>query len=126
MGKFDRLRFSDHKALIEAENLLLWVTVNWHPESKLREQLLAFIAECNKTRKPATKPTFKNQTKRLWNEEECRNMLSAALLYLAHSAGGRLDIDTQAMLDAVENMGTVAMTMSDDDKILTITGMKKI
>ncbi len=127
MRQFDWLRFSDHKALVEAENLLLWVKENpRHALSRLRVDLIAFIKACNQVEKPHQKPTFTNESKRLWSEEECRNMVSAALLYLAHSAGGRIDIDTDAMLDAVEKMGTIAMAMSDDDKILTITGAKNI
>lgn len=53
MRKFDPLRFSDHKALIEAEQLLEWVKENKHPASKLRLHLIAFITECDKVRKPA-------------------------------------------------------------------------
>lgn len=56
MRKFDPLRFSDHRALIEAENLLLWVMVNKHPTSELRRHLLAFIEACNKVKKPAKTP----------------------------------------------------------------------
>lgn len=69
---------------------------------------------------------FHNHSKRLWTEEECRNMLNAALLCLAHKNGGRLDIDTAEMLEACNEMGPggVVMVMSDDDKILTITSSK--
>jgi hypothetical protein len=72
-------------------------------------------------------PGFVNHSsKRLWTEEECRAMLNAALLYLAHKNGGRLDISTVELFKACEQMGTVAMALSDDDKVLTITGMGRI
>lgn len=74
----------------------------------------------------AETPTFTNSSKRLWSEDECRTMLNAALLYLAKQAGGRLVISTAEMLKACEEMGSVAMALSDDDSTLTITGMKTL
>lgn len=69
--------------------------------------------------------TFTNHSKRLWNEEECRAMLNAALLYLAMKAGGRIEIPTEelmAVCTSQKNPG-VAMALSDDDKILMIAPM---
>lgn len=67
---------------------------------------------------------FTNHSKRLWSEEECRNILNAALLHLADKAGGQLTIDTTEMLKSADKMGSVAMTLSDDDKTLMISGMR--
>jgi hypothetical protein len=74
-------------------------------------------------------PTFTNHAKkRLWTEEECRTMLNAALLYLAEKNGGRLDIPTDEMLKVCGAIGSkgVAMALSDDDKVLTITAMSAV
>lgn len=71
------------------------------------------------------RPTFTNHSKRLWNEEECRAMLNAALLYLAVKNGGRLDIPTDEMMaicTAQKHPG-VAMMLSDDDKTLSVMPM---
>jgi hypothetical protein len=72
---------------------------------------------------------FTNHTKkRLWTEEECRNMLNAALLYLAEKNGGRIDIPTDEMLKVCGAIGSkgVAMSLSDDDKVLTIIPMSAV
>lgn len=53
-------------------------------------------------------------------------MVNAALIYLAEKAGGRLDIPVPEMLQICEgNKGGVALSLSDDDKVLTITGAKQ-
>jgi len=73
------------------------------------------------------KPTFTNASKRMWTEEECRNMLNAALLYLAdRQPEGVLMIPTSEMLEVVQREdGGVAMALSDDDSMLMITSHKK-
>lgn len=53
-------------------------------------------------------------------------MLNAALLYLAWREGGQLTLSTAEIVKACEEMGSVAMALSDDDSTLTITGMKKL
>ena len=70
--------------------------------------------------------TFSNSSKRLWSEAECQTMVNAALLYLAHQAGGRLSFQTADIFTACEAMGAIAMALSDDDSTLTITGQKCI
>jgi len=63
---------------------------------------------------------------RQWSEEECRLMLNAALAYLCHQGGGQLVIPVKEMLAICEaGRGGIAMAMSDDDSILTITRMQQ-
>lgn len=77
------------------------------------------------TTKDAPSTGFANYSRRTWSEEECRTMLNAALLYLAHKEGGTLLIPVKEMLDlCTAAPGGVAMAISDDDSILTITRMK--
>lgn len=68
--------------------------------------------------------SFSNKSKRKWSEEECRVMINAALCKLIDDAGGTVTIST-ADLFRVAPMGTLAMCMSDDDKILTLTRIKE-
>jgi hypothetical protein len=68
--------------------------------------------------------TFTNNSKRDWSEEECRVMINAALCKLIDDAGGVISISV-ADLFKVAPMGTLAMAVSDDDKILTLTRIKK-
>jgi hypothetical protein len=67
--------------------------------------------------------TFTNHSKRQWSEEECRVMVNAALLKLIDDAGGVITIST-ADLVKVAQKGTLALAMSDDDKIFTLTRLK--
>lgn len=69
---------------------------------------------------------FTNHSKRMWTEDEARNMVNAALLHLAAEAGGRLVIATSAMMENVLNMGALSMALSDDDSTLLITGMHRL
>ena len=68
--------------------------------------------------------TFTNLSKRQWDEEECRVMINAALLKLVDDAGGVITISIHDLF-RVAPMGTLAMAVSDDDKILTLTRIKK-
>jgi hypothetical protein len=75
--------------------------------------------------KAATKlTTFTNLSKRQWSEEECRVMINAALCKLIDDAGGLISISV-ADLFRIAPMGTLAMALSDDDKILTLTRIRK-
>lgn len=67
--------------------------------------------------------SFTNLSKRSWSEEECRVMVNAALLKLVDDAGGVITIST-ADLFKLRQKGTLALSLSDDDKILTITRLK--
>ena len=73
-------------------------------------------------RKPLT--SFTNRSKRQWSEDECRVMINAALLKLIDDAGGVISISI-ADLFKVAPMGTLAMSVDDDDTILTLTRLKK-
>lgn len=68
--------------------------------------------------------TFTNRSKRQWSEEECRVMINAALCKLIDDAGGVISISTSDLF-RVAPLGTLAMAMSDDDKILTLTRIKE-
>jgi hypothetical protein len=71
------------------------------------------------------KTTFTNHSRRLWSEEECRIMVNAALVKLINDAGGLLTIAVADMF-ACAKKGTLAMALSDDDKILTLTRVKEV
>lgn len=69
---------------------------------------------------------FTNLSKRQWGEDECRIMINAALLKLIDDAGGVITISTEDLFRVANNgRGTLAMSMSDDDKILTLTRIKQ-
>jgi hypothetical protein len=68
--------------------------------------------------------TFSNLSKRQWSEDECRVMINAALCKLIDDAGGVISISI-ADLFRVVPMGTLAMAVDDDDKILTLTRIKE-
>jgi hypothetical protein len=69
------------------------------------------------------KTTFTNHSRRLWSEDECRIMLNASLAKLIDDAGGLITIAVSDMFRCAEK-GTLAMALSDDDKILTLTRVK--
>jgi hypothetical protein len=68
--------------------------------------------------------TFTNLSRRVWSEEECRVMINAALCKLIDDAGGVISISISDLFK-VAPMGTLAMAVSDDDKILTLTRIKE-
>lgn len=71
------------------------------------------------------KTTFTNLSRRSWGEEECRIMVNAALLKLIDDAGGVITLTMSDVFRVAENgKGTLAMAMSDDDKILTLTRIR--
>ncbi len=70
------------------------------------------------------KTTFTNHSRRLWSEEECRIMINAAVAKIIDDAGGLVTIAVSDMFRCAKK-GTLAMSMSDDDKILTLTRVKE-
>lgn len=66
---------------------------------------------------------FTNLSRRQWSEEECRVMVNAALCKLIDDAGGVITISVDDLFKAAP-LGTFAMSLSDDDKILTLTRIK--
>lgn len=70
------------------------------------------------------KTTFTNYSRRLWSEEECRIMVNAALAKLIDDAGGLMTIAVADMFRCAQK-GTLAMSLSDDDKILTLTRVQE-
>lgn len=68
---------------------------------------------------------FRNLSKkRVWSEDECRVMINAALCKLVDDAGGVISISISDLF-RVAPMGTLAMSVSDDDKVLTLTQIKE-
>ncbi len=70
------------------------------------------------------KTTFVNYSRRLWSEEECRIMVNACLAKLIDDAGGFLTVAIADMFECAQK-GTLAMSLSDDDKVLTLTRVKE-
>ena len=70
------------------------------------------------------KTTFTNHSRRLWSEEECRIMINASLAKVIDDAGGVLTIAVADMFRCAQK-GTLAMSLSDDDKVLTLTRVKE-
>lgn len=69
--------------------------------------------------------SFTNHSKRSWSEEECRIYINAALVKLiADTPHGVLTMSVTDMMKAAQGGGTLAMSLSDDDKILTLTRVK--
>lgn len=73
--------------------------------------------------KSELKTNFTNFSRRQWSEGECHIMINAALLKLIDDAGGVITISVSDLFK-VAPMGTLALSMSDDDKILTLTRLK--
>ena len=72
--------------------------------------------------KSEVKTTFTNLSRRQWSEEECRIVINAALMKLIADAGGTITMSMADVFAVCGNgQGTLAMSMSDDDKILTLT-----
>ena len=69
------------------------------------------------------KTIFTNYSRRLWSEDGCRIMVNASLAKLIDDGGGVLTIAVADMFNAAQK-GTLAMSLSDDDKILTLTRVK--
>lgn len=67
--------------------------------------------------------SFTNKSKRSWSEEECRIMINAALLKLIDDAGGSISISTDDLFK-IANKGSLALSLSDNDKILTVTRVR--
>jgi hypothetical protein len=94
------------------ERTFLWISSH----GKMVRNWGANVAELN------TK--FTNlSTKRTWSEGECHIMINAALCKLIDDVGGVITISVDDLL-RVAPMGTLALSMSDDDKVLTLTRLK--
>lgn len=71
------------------------------------------------------KRVFTNKSTRVWSQGECEIMINAALLKLVDDAGGVITISVDDLFRVAQNgKGTLAMAMSDDDKILTLTRIR--
>lgn len=65
-----------------------------------------------------------NHSRRLWSIEECQIMVNAALCKLIQDAGGIMHIGVVDLFAAAK-AGTLALALSDDDKVLTVTQVKE-
>ena len=66
--------------------------------------------------------------KRGWSEEQCRVMVNAALSKLIDDAGGTMIIPVAELFRSAAKhpeAGTLAMSLSDDDKFLMLTRIKQ-
>jgi hypothetical protein len=98
-----------------------WKKHGWGKALAVRMKALAAVLDDDPT--PAA--TYHNHsTKRALTMEECQTLINGALLVQAWQAGGKLDIRTQDIYQAHSDLGTLAIAISDDDAIVTITGMK--
>jgi hypothetical protein len=59
-----------------------------------------------------------------WSEEDCRLFVNAALCSLIENAGGTMIIPVSELLRSAPG-GVLAMSLSDDDKFLTLTRVKQ-
>lgn len=75
------------------------------------------------TEKKLTQFTNFSRRHRQWGEEECRIMINAALCKLIDDAGGTITMSVTDLF-AIAPMGALAMALSDDDKLLTLTRLK--
>lgn len=69
------------------------------------------------------KTTFVNHSRRMWSEDECRIMVNAALAKFIDDAGGLTTITVSDMFRCAQK-GTLAMSLSDDDKVLTLSRVR--
>jgi hypothetical protein len=97
---------------------------DWENYPLLRPMLLKMQEKFPKYRDEKKLTKFTNlSVKRDWSEEECRVMVNAALCKLIDDAGGRMAISVSDLF-AIAPMGSLAMALSDDDKVLTLTRLR--
>jgi len=115
-GRLIHLR---NEMLLMAEE---WKKHGWGPGLASRFRAMSMVL----SNEPAPSTGFQNlaQRKSALTEDQCQTMVNGALLALAYQAGGRLDVRTMDIFEAHAALGTLALAISDDDSILTITGMK--
>lgn len=70
------------------------------------------------------KASMTNHSRRLWSLEECQIMVNAALCKLIQDGGGIMHISVPDLFAAAK-AGTLALALSDDDKVLTVTQVKE-
>ena len=98
-----------------------WKKHGWGKGLAARMKALAGVLDDD----PTPPAVLHNHTKkRALTLEECQTLINAALWVQAWQAGGRLNIRTQDMYQAHADLGTLAIAISDDDQVVTVTGMK--
>ena len=70
------------------------------------------------------KASMTNYSRREWSLEECQIMVNAALCKLIQDRGGIMHFSVPDLFAAVK-AGTLALALSDDDKVLTVTQVKE-
>ena len=114
--------------LIHLKNELTNLVAEWKKHGWGRGMAVRFEALDKVLRdEPAPSPGFMNLSKKRsrWTDEECRVMANGALLALVARAGGVLHVPTQELFDAAA-LGTLALTLSNDDRTLTVTGINRL
>lgn len=113
----------NHPDLKPDENGVGHIVFSVEQARNLANLLMSKVADASVERGDF-KTHFANYSRRLWSEEECRIMVNAALAKLIDDAGGLLSIAVSDMFRCAQK-GTLAMSLSDDDKILTLTRVKE-
>lgn len=116
---------ADVERLIGLRNEVLgmvseWKKHGWGTGLATRFKALAMTLD----NEPAPPPSFKNRSKRALSMDECQTLINGALLVQAWQNGGRLDVRTADMYQAISDLGNLALAISDDDSIVHVTGMK--
>lgn len=113
--------------LIHLKQELQMLVDEWKQHGWGKGMALRFSA-LDKTLRDEPTPSsgFVNLSKQraFWNEEQTRAMLNAAFMVMVGRGGGVLHIPTQEIWDAVATHGTIVLSMSSDDTMLTVTGSK--
>lgn len=112
----------NHPDLHPDENGVGHIVFSVEQARNLANLLLAKAADAAVERGDV-KSTFTNHSRRLWSEDECRIMVNAALCKVIDDAGGRMVIAVADLFKSAP-AGTLAMSLSDDDKLLTLTRIK--
>jgi predicted alpha/beta-hydrolase family hydrolase len=122
-------RFTDDELdeLIGSRNELVslveeWKRRGWGPGMAVRFKAL----HERFTGARALPPSFQNRSRRhkQLTGEECQALINGSLLALASKDGGRLTIPVADIYAAAAALGTLAIAISDDDAVVTITGVK--
>lgn len=112
----------NHPDLVPDENGVGHIVFSVEQARELANMMLAKAADAAVERGDF-KTQFTNLSRRMWSEEECRIMVNASIAKLIDDAGGTIMIAVSDMLRCAQN-GTLAMSLSDDDKVLTLARVK--
>lgn len=115
--------------LIHLRNELVILVEEWKKHGWGKGMASRFAALDKVLRdEPAPSEAFTNlATKRKqMTEEECRAIANGALLALVARSGGLMHINVQEIFEAHAHLGTLALSLSNDDRTLTLTGVNRV